>query len=157
LILGPNIEIGIALPNSGDVNIAGNALDNVLIGNASANNLSGGAGNDTLVSLGGEDMLTGGAGADTFVLNGQDSFLGEITDFQSGLDRISLMVSDPSITLSMAPEDGFTGVAGQLWSIDGALLIDWNGNAQLDSILLLNETPLLSDFMLVDQNQYQYF
>lgn len=157
LILGANIEIGIALPNSSDVSITGNALDNILMGNASANNLSGGAGNDTLVSRGGEDMLTGGTGADTFVLNGQDSFLGEITDFQSGLDRLSLMVSDPSITLSMAPEEGFTGVAGQLWSVDGAILIDWNGNAQLDSILLLNETPLLSDFMLVDQNQYQYF
>jgi hypothetical protein len=157
LSLGINIEIGIALANSSDVSITGNALDNILIGNASANNLSGGAGNDTLVSLGGEDRLSGGAGADTFVLNGQDDFLGEITDFQSGLDRISLMVSDPSITLSMAPEEGFTGVAGQLWSVDGAVLIDWNGNAQLDSIFLLSETPLLSDFMLIDQNQYQYF
>jgi Ca2+-binding RTX toxin-like protein len=157
LILGANIEIGITLSNSSDVSITGNALDNILIGNASANNLSGGAGNDTLVSLGGEDMLTGGTGADTFVLNGQDNFLGEITDFQSSLDRISLMVSDPSITLSMAPEDGFTGVAGQLWAVGGAVMIDWNGNAQLDSILLLNETPLLSDFMLIDQNQYQYF
>lgn len=157
LILGANIEIGVTLPNSNDVSITGNTLDNILIGNASANNLSGGAGNDTLVSRGGEDMLTGGTGADTFVLNGQDNFLGEITDFQSGLDRISLMVSDPSITLSMAPEDGFTGVAGQLWAVGGAVMIDWNGNAQLDSILLLNETPLLSDFMLIDQNQYQYF
>jgi Ca2+-binding RTX toxin-like protein len=157
LILGANIEIGVALPNSNDVSITGNALDNILIGNASANNISGGAGNDTLVSRGGEDMLTGGTGADTFVLNGQDNFFGEITDFQSGLDRISLMVSDPSITLSMAPEDGFTGVAGQLWAVGGAVMIDWNGNAQLDSILLLNETPLLSDFMLIDQNQYQYF
>jgi hypothetical protein len=157
LILGANIEIGIALPSSSDVSITGNAVDNILIGNASANNLSGGAGNDTLASLGGEDILTGGTGADTFVLNGQDNFLGEITDFQSGLDRISLMVSDPTIALSMAPEEGFTGVAGQLWSVDGAVLIDWNGNAQLDSILLLNETPLLSDFMLIDQNQYQYF
>jgi hypothetical protein len=157
LILGANIEIGIALPNSSDVSITGNTLDNILIGNASANNLSGGDGNDTLVSRGGEDMLTGSTGADTFVLNGQDNFLGEITDFQSGLDRISLLVSDPSITLSMAPEDGFTGVAGQLWAVGGAVMIDWNGNAQLDSILLLNETPLLSDFMLIDQNQYQYF
>jgi Ca2+-binding RTX toxin-like protein len=157
LTLASNIEIGIALPNSSDVRITGNALDNVLIGNAQANNLSGAAGNDTLVSQGGSDLLTGGSGADTFVLNGQDSFLGEITDFESGLDHIALAVSNPTVTLSMAPEDGFTGVAGQLWAIDGAVMIDWNGNAQFDSILLLNQTPLLSDFMLIDQNQNAYF
>jgi len=157
LTLASNIEIGIALPNSSDVRITGNALDNVLIGNAQANNLSGAAGNDTLVSQGGADILTGGSGADTFVLNGQDSFLGEITDFESGLDHIALAVSNPTVTLSMAPEDGFTGVAGQLWAIDGAVMIDWNGNAQFDSILLLNQTPLLSDFILIDQNQNVYF
>jgi Ca2+-binding RTX toxin-like protein len=157
LTLASNIEIGIALPNSSDVRITGNALDNVLIGNAQANNLSGAAGNETLVSQGGADILTGGSGADTFVLNGQDSFLGEITDFESGLDHIALAVSNPTVTLSMAPEDGFTGVAGQLWAIDGAVMIDWNGNAQFDSILLLNQTPLLSDFILIDQNQNVYF
>lgn len=157
LSLSENTEVGVVLASASDVSVTGNALDNLLVGNDSANNLSGGAGADTLVSGGGGDILTGGAGADTFILNSQDSYLGEITDFESGQDHISLLNSDPSITLSMAPTDGFTGVAGQLWSVDGGLQIDWNGDAQFDALLLINEAPTLADLTLVDHNHIPYF
>jgi len=155
--LSSDIEVGIASSISGDLNIVGNGLDNLLVGNDSANNLSGGAGVDTLVGKGGDDVYTGGAGSDTFILNSQDSFMGEVTDFHSGQDHLALIHSDPSITLSMAPNDGFTGVAGQLLLIDGGLQVDWNGDAMFDSVLLINQAPTLSDFTIIDPNQIQYF
>lgn len=156
--LSSNVEVGIADSAAGDLNITGNDLDNLLVGNAASNNLSGGAGADTLVGNGGgDDVYTGGSGADTFILNGQDSFMGEITDFQSGVDHLALSHNDPTITLSMAPNDGFTGVAGQLLMIDGGLQVDWNGDAMFDSVLLINQAPTLSDFLIIDPNQIQYF
>lgn len=155
--LSNNIEVAVANENASDVNLIGNSLDNLLVGNDAVNNLSGGAGADTLVSGSGGDILTGGLGSDTFILNSQDSFLGEITDFESGQDHISLLNTDPSVTLSMAPSDGFTGVAGQLWSVDGGLQIDWDGDAQFDALLLINEAPTLADLTLVDHNHIPYF
>lgn len=155
--LSNHIEVGVAMSAVGDLNIAGNALDNLLVGNESANNLSGGSGADTLVGNGGDDVYTGGAGADTFILNSQDSFMGEITDFHSGQDHLALINNDPSITLSMAPSDGFTGVAGQLLLIDGGLQVDWNGDAMFDSVLLINEAPTLSDFTIIDPSHTPHF
>lgn len=55
-----------------DVNGAGNALDNLLIGNRGNNILDGGAGNDTLYGGAGNDVLIGGSGADTYVFNRGD-------------------------------------------------------------------------------------
>ena len=157
LALSSNVEVGVALSAAGDVNITGNELDNLLIGNDSANNLSGGSGADTLVGNGGDDVYTGGTGSDTFILNSQDSFMGEITDFHSGQDHLSLINADPTVTLSMAPSDGFTGVAGQLFIVDGSLQVDWNGDAQFDSVLLINEAPTLSDFTVVDPSHIPHF
>jgi Ca2+-binding RTX toxin-like protein len=155
--LSNNIEVGLADSAAGDLDITGNDINNLLVGNASSNNLNGGSGADTLVGGGGDDVYTGGAGADTFILNSQDSFMGEITDFQSGQDHLALINSDPSITLSMAPSNGFTGVVGEILLIDGSLQVDWNGDAMFDSVLLINATPTLVDFTIVDPNQIQYF
>jgi Ca2+-binding RTX toxin-like protein len=157
LILSNYLEVGIAANVAGDINITGNDLDNLLVGNGSANNLSSGAGSDTLVGLGGDDVYTGGTGGDTFVLNSQDSFMGEITDFHSGEDHLSLISTDPTITLSMAPSDGFTGIAGQLFIIDGSVQVDWNGDSMFDSVLLINEAPTLADFTIIDPNHISYF
>lgn len=59
--LGANVENG-ALVNTAAVNLAGNALDNLLNGNSAANLLSGGAGDDTINGAAGNDTLDGGAG-----------------------------------------------------------------------------------------------
>lgn len=155
--LSNNTEVGLADSAAGDLNITGNDINNLLVGNASSNNLSAGTGADTLIGNGGDDVYTGGAGADTFILNSQDSFMGEITDFQSGQDQIGLMNSDPSITLSIAPSTGFTGVAGEILLVDGSLQVDWNGDSMFDSVLLINTAPTLADFNIVDPNQIQYF
>jgi Ca2+-binding RTX toxin-like protein len=46
------------------INLAGNELDQLIIGNAGANVLNGGGGADTLLGLGGNDILLGGDGDD---------------------------------------------------------------------------------------------
>ncbi|MBU3553990.1 calcium-binding protein [Polynucleobacter sp. UB-Piko-W3] len=155
--LANNIEVGLADSAAGDLNIIGNDLDNLLVGNSAANNLSGGSGADTLVGNGGDDIYSGGIGADTFILNSQDSFMGEITDFHSGEDHLGLINSDPSITLSMAPNTGFTGVAGEILLVDGSLQVDWNGDAMFDSVLLINEAPTLADISIIDPNHTYHF
>lgn len=47
-----------------NVDVTGNAEDNVIIGNSGDNSLSGGGGNDTLFGGAGDDLLNGGAGVD---------------------------------------------------------------------------------------------
>jgi len=157
MALSANVEVGVAESQSADLDITGNNLDNLLVGNSSANTLSGGLGADTLVSNGGDDVLIGGAGSDVYVLNGEGNYLGEISDFSSGEDRIFISHSDPSITLSIAPEDGFTGIAGEVMVDVGTLQFDWNGDLEADSLLMINEAPLLSDLFLIDPNQISYF
>lgn len=65
-----------------------------LVGTAGTDTLVGGAGADTLIGKGGADLLTGGAAGDTFVYERvSDSTAAAydiITDFQTGLDKISL-------------------------------------------------------------------
>jgi serralysin len=92
------------------INLAGNELDQLIIGNAGANVLSGGGGTDTLLGLGGNDILLGGdgddqlagglgadrldggAGADLLVFS--DALGGgnvdSVTGFTSGQDRLFL-------------------------------------------------------------------
>ncbi|MGF7155683.1 Ca2+-binding RTX toxin-like protein [Novosphingobium gossypii] len=59
---------------------AGNALDNVIVGNEFAQQIDGGAGNDVLIGGGGKDMFIVSAG------NGSDV----IMDFATGIDTIRL-------------------------------------------------------------------
>ncbi|MBL8573949.1 MAG: VWA domain-containing protein [Hyphomicrobiaceae bacterium] len=109
-LLGANIE-HLTLTGSGDLQGAGNGLNNNLLGNAGNNRLlgldgndslngglgndtlDGGAGNDTLNGAGGTDRMTGGAGADTFVFaTALDS---------SNIDRVmDFTVADDTVALS---------------------------------------------------------
>ncbi|MGK7865456.1 calcium-binding protein [Falsiroseomonas sp. E2-1-a4] len=61
--LAANVE-NLALTGSGNFDGAGNALNNLIIGNTGSNRLSGGAGDDTLRGGGGVDILSGGVGND---------------------------------------------------------------------------------------------
>jgi VCBS repeat-containing protein len=49
-----------AVGQGADVDVTGNALDNVIVGNSGNNSLNGGAGDDTLTGGKGNDVLTGG-------------------------------------------------------------------------------------------------
>ena len=97
--LGAEIENGTLL-STGLVNLAGNALANVLTGGGGANLLTGGAGADTLSGGTGDDTLSGGSGADRLTGgSGYDAFRFDIlpdagadviTDFAVGVDKILL-------------------------------------------------------------------
>ena len=97
--LGAEIENGTLL-STGLVNLAGNALANVLTGGGGANLLTGGAGADTLAGGTGNDTLSGGSGADRLTGgSGYDAFRFDIlpdagadviTDFAVGVDKILL-------------------------------------------------------------------
>jgi Ca2+-binding RTX toxin-like protein len=93
-ILSDNVEELRLAHGAGDINGAGNYLDNVLWGNEGSNILSGGAGNDSLHG-GNGDTFIGGEGRDNFLLS-YDDFINYpagranavIADFQIGVDKI---------------------------------------------------------------------
>ncbi|MEM9060676.1 MAG: hypothetical protein AAGD13_09460 [Pseudomonadota bacterium] len=97
LTLGDNVETG-AITGTGDLDLTGNAVANLLSGNADANVLQGLAGTDRLVGKAGDDtldggadndILEGGAGADTFLYRLGDG-IDLIQDFETGTDVINL-------------------------------------------------------------------
>ncbi len=67
----------------------GSSLDDRILGSAWADTLNGGAGDDFLHDGGASDVLIGGSGADVFVFS-KDSRADQITDFQSGVDRLDV-------------------------------------------------------------------
>lgn len=74
--------------NNGTI-LAGNALDNHLVGGSGNDSLWGGDGNDRLNGGGGKDELTGGAGHDTFIFkpgSGYDT----IRDFDPAEDKLDV-------------------------------------------------------------------
>jgi Ca2+-binding RTX toxin-like protein len=64
--LAENIE-NVTLDHDGNVNLIGNAANNILKGRAGDNEINGGAGNDKIYGGAGDDTLTGGSGNDVFV------------------------------------------------------------------------------------------
>jgi Ca2+-binding RTX toxin-like protein len=96
--LAANVEY-LVLDGTANLNGAGNALANTLIGNSGNNVLTGG---------GGADGLVGGAGKDTFVYTAMsDSTVAapdRIADFQHGADKIDLtalhLIKASDVTIS---------------------------------------------------------
>jgi Ca2+-binding RTX toxin-like protein len=100
-----NIENFILKLGSGNLDVEGNKLDNVIIGNEGVNSIIGGVGTDT---------LTGGAGADNFRFRAGDTgaLLGQrdlIMDFVRGTDKIDLMQSGGNSNLPNWTTFWFTG------------------------------------------------
>jgi serralysin len=69
-----------------------NDLGAVVIANGQANQLSGGAGADVLLGGRGNDTMAGGSGADRFLIEAGDG-RDVISDFQAGIDTISLRIA----------------------------------------------------------------
>ncbi|MBO7080509.1 MAG: cadherin domain-containing protein, partial [Neisseriaceae bacterium] len=85
------VENGICM-GSGRINMTGNALDNVLLGNDGNNRLAGGGGNDT---------IEGGSGADVFVFDSiSKNSVCTITDFNTKEDKLELHGISNDITQS---------------------------------------------------------
>lgn len=83
----------------GNDNLNGGAGQDLLFGDDGNDNLNGDAGNDEIHDGPGQDVLTGGLGADHFVLEA-DGTKDRITDFQDGIDTISLGVAYADLTLT---------------------------------------------------------
>jgi hypothetical protein len=148
-----------AIGGGGDDVIYGNAYANILEGSQGADvlcgyrgndQLDGGSAADQLFGGAGKDILTGGTGADSFLFaSTSDSGVTRsardiITDFQQGIDVISLAAIDANTTNGsgdnsfnfIGTNKAFTGAAGQLrayWSADGLVIEgDVNGDRKAD-------------------------
>ncbi len=83
-----------AQSGAGAIDLTGNNLGQVIIGNAGANKIGGLGGNDMIFGLEGNDVLTGGTGADVFFFNtilNAASNLDTIADFNVVDDTIRLV------------------------------------------------------------------
>ena len=137
--------------------IGGSARD-YLVGNDVSNQLSGNGGNDVLNGLRGDDFLTGGTGADEFrftEIGGRD----KITDFTSGVDKISLTEIDANANVAAdqafawAVGNTFHGTAGELITYtqgaDHFVAGDVNGDGFADFTINVGSSSVVgSDFLL---------
>lgn len=146
-----------------DDSISGGDGDDFLSGGAGADTIEGNAGNDVLSSdllsdeaswandigdhlfgndgddrlfFAGQDMATGGAGADSFGVIATGIAPAQITDFEVGVDNITLYVEDlneddplPTITSFANAETDRTEVL-----LDGVAVIDVHGLFSLDEL-----------------------
>jgi Ca2+-binding RTX toxin-like protein len=88
-----NYTLGVNLENLtliGNVAGTGNDTDNRITAGAGRNTLFGGAGDDYLEGGNGNDVMNGGTGIDTFVLNAPRSGIDILSDFTTGIDKISI-------------------------------------------------------------------
>ncbi|MEX0338100.1 MAG: calcium-binding protein [Arenibacterium sp.] len=105
-----------------DDRLIGSGVDNTIEGGAGDDVIRGKDGNDSLDGGSGNDTLTGGKGADEFLFDGGDKS-DTITDFQDGVDEITLHVAGTKLTFaSLIITD----------TVDGALI----RYAALDTVLL---------------------
>jgi Ca2+-binding RTX toxin-like protein len=86
LSLYANVENVNLKDGFGNLNVTGNALNNVLNGNDGGNVLRGGAGNDTLDGKAGSDLLFGGLGNDIYVIT--DDFDQIFENANEGIDTV---------------------------------------------------------------------
>jgi Ca2+-binding RTX toxin-like protein len=108
---GVTIDLNVALQvSAGDANgdslfffenVNGSDFGDTLKGNYQSNTLKGGLGADTLNGALGSDYLTGGADADTFRFTDFSFGSDTITDWQDGIDHISI---------ALPLETNFTGL-----------------------------------------------
>lgn len=87
------------------INLQGNGLDNLLIGNSASNQLFGGGGNDTLDGgTGGGDYMEGGTGNDTYVVDHLTDTVNEVGG--GGIDLVQVKLTSGTYTLGTDVENG---------------------------------------------------
>lgn len=118
--------------------------------------LEGGSGKDTLIGGNGDDILRGGTGNDTFVFltaaeaSGAPGLVDQITDFQSGYDKIDLsafMAGGTYVGIGPLVAGGGKQVAYD--KANAMLLGDVNGDGVADFQIYLNTAPTVAagDFL----------
>ncbi|GIW56424.1 MAG: hypothetical protein KatS3mg082_2828 [Nitrospiraceae bacterium] len=121
--LGEHVE-NLTLTGSAAINGAGNALNNVLLGNGGANVLAGGAGNDTLKGGRGDDtyVFGRGDGRDKIVENDATAGNTDTLRFGAGITPLDLILERHVNDLRMALygtadqitiQNWYTGAAAQ--------------------------------------------
>jgi Ca2+-binding RTX toxin-like protein len=124
--LTANVE-NLLLTGSAVINGSGNALDNVITGNAASNNLYGHAGNDTLDGAGGPNKMYGGLGNDTY-------YVAKATDgvYENANEGADLVLSTSDYELGLNTENmtllGTTAINGLGNTIDNVLTGNSAGN-----------------------------
>src|SRR5262245_2780712 len=125
--IGANVE-SVVLTGTGNINAAGSADVNALVGNSGNNVLDGKGGDDTILAGAGDDRIIGGGQADAmFGEGGDDSFLVcndafAFIDGGDGLDRIVLTTPGQSFDLSANAEKIVNVEIISLASSSGAIL-----------------------------------
>ena len=147
-----NVENLTYIGTSGAI-IAGNKLDNVLVGGEGNDTLDGGAGNDTLIGGAGIDTLYGGAGNDTYVIEQADDEVNEY--FNDGIDLVktnlsSFTLADNVENLTFTGTGSFTGngnnqdnvITGGTGNDTTNILAGGNGN---DTYFVNNEQTTITE------------
>jgi len=91
--------------NGHDILNGGNDNDK-LSGDNGNDKLNGGSGDDTLDGGTGTNVLTGGAGQDVFVIDGAHLGNNTIADYETGIDKVSLLLSGDQASSMQIVQDG---------------------------------------------------
>jgi hypothetical protein len=124
---------------NGDDTLQGGAGNDMLVGGDGDDVISGGDGDDLLAGEIGNDILTGGAGSDGFFyISADPGHIDCITDFQPGIDFISIHhalanTNGPdNASWSYIGSKAFTGKTGEVRFSDSLLTVDLNGDTVAD-------------------------
>ncbi len=114
---------------TGNANLTGNGLDNLIQGGSGADTIKSGAGNDTLDGGMGNDSMVGGAGNDTYVVFNTGDKVVEAAD--GGYDTVRTTLTDYTLgaTIENLETIGAYGITG----IGNALGNTMLGNAVADT------------------------
>ncbi len=136
--------------------LTGSSLADVLRGGGGNDSIVGGAGNDTITGGAGADTMTGGAGADTFVwLRADASAVDTITDFEVGLGKDVLNISDLLVGAGANSGNLSTFVSLRESGINTIISVDRDagGAAPSQDIVTLQGVTNLTLQNLLDNNQ----
>jgi Ca2+-binding RTX toxin-like protein len=154
----PNNVENLLFTGTGNLNGAGNALNNQITGNSGNNSLNGaagtdtligGAGNDTLNGAAGIDTLTGGVGTDIFIFQFSQSTsaaLDRVTDFAIGTDKIDLLSqAGAAINAPVAFTRAANSTTTNINTIVTNVFTDANGATAGNQALGINSAVLVRD------------
>ncbi|TRV51521.1 MAG: calcium-binding protein, partial [Microcystis panniformis Mp_GB_SS_20050300_S99] len=154
----PNNVENLLITGTGNLNGAGNALNNQITGNSGNNSLNGaagtdtligGAGNDSLNGAAGIDTLTGGVGTDIFIFQFSQSTaaaLDRVTDFAIGIDKIDLLSqAGAAINAPIAFTRAADSTTTNINTIVTNVFTDANGATAGNQALGINSAVLVRD------------
>ncbi|MBK9021009.1 MAG: putative Ig domain-containing protein [Sulfuritalea sp.] len=139
VILAVNVE-NLALTGTASIDGTGNALDNLLIGNAGSNRLVGGDGNDSLDGGGAiADILVGGSGNDAYSVYGTTQVIeldGEGIDTVTTPTSYALTANVENLTLIGDATNNIEGTGNELNNllIGNGAINTLTGNAGNDTL-----------------------